>query len=209
MTNNPTNNPANNSTNTNNSLDNLNHLDHFNETWLDADNLTDDAVWQMLVDSVDPVQPSATLRQKVMAAIDGTERFAPFMDRLGHLFQLGQERIREIFSWVDGVEHWLRAPWQTCDLMHIECALADAGADVGLVRVQAGTAFPFHKHQGTERVLILQGTMIDDDGSIYQAGDTPVCQAASSHTFKAGDDEDLIYAVVVDGGVLFIEPEDA
>ena len=76
---------------------------------------------------------------------------------------------------------------------------ACAAADVGFVRVAAGTTFPLHRHLGDEHVLVLQGTYVDSDGSHYRPGDLAFKPEGSSHEFTAGPDQDLIYVTVFHG----------
>jgi anti-sigma factor ChrR (cupin superfamily) len=49
--------------------------------------------------------------------------------------------------------------------VHLVGGSATAGADVGFVRITAGTTFPPHRHLGEEHVLVLQGSYQDSDGT--------------------------------------------
>jgi len=99
-------------------------------------------------------------------------------------------------------------PGPNVSLVHLLGGPATAGADVGFVRVDAGTTFPPHRHLGEEHVLVLQGSYQDSDGSSARAGDLVHMPAGSAHTFTAGPDTDLIYAVVVHGvEIEGIDPE--
>jgi anti-sigma factor ChrR (cupin superfamily) len=70
------------------------------------------------------------------------------------------------------------------------------------VRVPAGATFPLHRHIGEERVLVLQGGFEDQDGRVYRRGDEAWKPAGSEHSFVALPGPDLIYLVVLFGGVV-------
>ncbi|MEL7451469.1 MAG: cupin domain-containing protein, partial [Pseudomonadota bacterium] len=95
------------------------------------------------------------------------------------------------------------------ELLHFAGGPAVATADCGLVRIEAGTQFPYHTHIGTETALILAGCLEDHDGQVYYPGDVSFMEPGSGHTFKAIGDDDLLLAVVINEGLSFAPPEKA
>jgi len=163
--------------------------------------VTRDAL-SLLAAALPPVQPSLhapALRARLMSSVHGPARFAPFIDRLARLIDVAAERARELLASLERPETWLPSFSPNVALVHLLGGPAVAGADVGFVRVTAGTTFPPHRHLGAEHVLVLQGSYSDSDGSSVRAGDLVHMPAGSSHHFTAGPDADLIYAVVVHG----------
>lgn len=148
-----------------------------------------------------PVAPSPGLRDRLMASARGPARFAPFIDRLARLVDLTGERVQALLASLASPGTWLPTPGPNVHLVHFDGGPAVAAADAGFVRVAAGTVFPDHRHVGDETVLVLQGSYSDSDGSHVRAGEIVTRPTDSRHWFTAGPDEDLIYAVVVYGGI--------
>lgn len=146
-----------------------------------------------------PAPPAGDLRARLLAAAAAPERrFGPFVARLARLLDVAHDRARELLAGLARPEAW-QALLPNIGLIHLEGGPAVAGADVGFVRIAAGTAFPHHRHLGDEHVLVLQGGFVEDDGAITRAGASSFRPAGSAHTITALPGEDLIYAVVVYG----------
>lgn len=162
--------------------------------------IEDDEAWHALALALPPRSPSATLRQRLLDAAAGPdERYAPFSERLARLFDVSLERARELLTAITDPGFWQDVIAPGVALVHLEGGPRVATADVGLVRVDAGARFPTHHHLGEENTLLLQGESIDDEGRRNRAGDSIRLTTGTTHAFVAGPDEDLIYAVVVDG----------
>lgn len=146
-----------------------------------------------------PARPPAALRARLLASTRGPGRFAPFIDRLARLIDVAADRARELLASLDRADVWQTSPAPNVGLVHLLGGPAVAGADVGFVRVAAGTMFPPHRHVGEEHVLVLQGNYLDSAGHRVGAGELVHMPADSSHHFTAGPEVDLIYAVVVGG----------
>ena len=146
-----------------------------------------------------PVRPPPGLRERLLASARGPARFAPFIDRLARLIDVAAERARELLASLELPATWQVSPAPNVHLVHLLGGPATAGADVGFVRVAAGTMFPPHRHLGEEHVLVLQGRFEDSHGTVARAGDLVDMAADSSHHLTAGPEVDLIYAVVVRG----------
>lgn len=146
-----------------------------------------------------PRRPPASLRERLLASARGPARFAPFIDRVARFIDVAAERARELLASLEDPATWLPSPGPNIHLVHLQGGPACAAADVGFVRVAAGTTFPLHRHLGDEHVLVLQGTYVDSDGSDYRPGDLAFKPEGSSHEFTAGPDQDLIYVTVFHG----------
>ncbi|HEY0135475.1 MAG TPA: hypothetical protein VGB85_15430, partial [Nannocystis sp.] len=93
-----------------------------------------------------PARPPAALRERLMASARGPARFAPFIDRLARLLDVAADRARELLASLEHPGTWLATPGPNVSLVHLLGGPATAGADVGFVRVDAGTSFPPHRH---------------------------------------------------------------
>lgn len=148
-----------------------------------------------------PVAPSPGLRDRLMASARGPARFAPFIDRLARMVDLTGERVQALLASLSQPGTWQPTPGPNVHLVHFDGGPAVAAADAGFVRVAAGTMFPDHRHVGDETVLVLQGSYSDSDGAVVRAGELAHKPTDTRHWFTAGPGEDLVYAVVVYGGI--------
>lgn len=146
-----------------------------------------------------PRRPPPALRDRLLASARGPARFAPFIDRVARFIDVASDKARELLASLEFPATWLPSPGPNIHLVHLVGGPACAAADVGFVRVAAGTTFPMHRHLGDEHVLVLQGGYLDTDGSRFRAGDTAFKPEGSSHEFTADPDQDLIYVTVFHG----------
>jgi len=164
----------------------------------------DAALHEALAQLTPPAKaPPQLLRERLLAAVARPRlRFAPLFNALTDLFDLNDSELAGIFERAATPEVWLQAPIAGTALMHIEGGPRAAGADNGLVRLQAGARFPRHRHLGLERVLVLEGAYRDEpSGRVYAAGDLHEMPSGSSHALVALPAKELLFAVSVVGGV--------
>jgi quercetin dioxygenase-like cupin family protein len=157
-----------------------------------------------LVDHVPTAKaPPASLRERLMASIQRPElRFAPLYGALSDLFDLSDERLRALFVRAAAPEAWSPAPIPDTWLLHLEGGPRVARADNGLVRIRKGARFPQHLHLGGERVLVLEGSYVDEPSArVYGPGDLHEMPEGSVHAYVASAETDLLLAVSVVRGV--------
>jgi hypothetical protein len=150
-----------------------------------------------LVVGLEPVAPAAAVRDRLLASAGGG-RFDRFAARLAGMFDVGVARARELLGLIEDPGRW-EAAFPGAGLLHFEGGPACAGADNGFVRLEAGAPFPWHRHEGDETVLVLQGSIVDGDGKVTAVGEEDRRRAGTEHDFSAGPDEDLIFAARVFG----------
>lgn len=151
--------------------------------------------------SAEPVAPSTGARARLQAALADESPFAPLVSALARFVDLAEAHMRELVGALGDLARWEPGPGEGVQIFHLDGGPATAGAVVGFVRIPAGAVFPEHTHVGRERVLVMQGTLLDEDGSAARPGDVVEQPAGSTHFVRASDDEDVLLLVVVDGGV--------
>ena len=143
------------------------------------------------------------LRERLLASVGRPElRFAPLYAALGELFDLDAQRLAALFTRAAAPAAWTRVPIPDTLLLHLDGGPRVAGADNGLVKLRAGARFPRHRHLGDERVLVLDGSYVDEpSGRIYRAGDLHEMREGTAHAYVASAERDLLLAVSVVRGV--------
>jgi anti-sigma factor ChrR (cupin superfamily) len=123
--------------------------------------------------------------------------FAAYLEPLAQLFEIAVETARDYLGALSDEDAW-HAMMDGIALQHVQGGPATASADVGFVRVAPDLDFPPHVHVGEERNLVLDGSLIDGDGTTYGPGDLFVHPAGSHHVFRSGS-RGVLFAVVVWG----------
>ncbi len=145
--------------------------------------------------------PPGGRRRLVEAARSGVTRWAPFFGRVSALFDVTDERARELLTLADDPARWVAGPLPGVELLHLEGGPRVAQADVGLVRQPAGMHFPAHRHLGDERALLLEGGYRDDQGRLYRPGHLHEMPAGSVHSYDVLRDGPCLIALVLFGGI--------
>jgi hypothetical protein len=143
----------------------------------------------------------ARLRERLLAGVRRAPlRYAPFYDRLMGLFDLEEAALVALLEKSNDAALW--EPFLPgVHAFHFTAGPRVSEADAGLVRVEAGVAFPGHRHLGRERVLLLEGSYRDSTGVVYQAGDVHEMAKDSRHSYEGSPDAPLVLAVVLYGGI--------
>jgi putative transcriptional regulator len=81
---------------------------------------------------------------------------------------------------------------------HFAAGRAAVGKEAGCLVLSPGARFPRHSHDGPERSMVLEGTLLLD-GRAWHAGSVVECAAGTSHDFAAGAGRDLVVIVIHDG----------
>ena len=156
-----------------------------------------DAAAARLLDGVAPVAPPQSVRDRLLASI-APGRFERFAARFAEMYDVTVARARELFGLIDDASTYDRAiPGAV--LIHFQGGAACAGADCGFIILPAGTKFPWHRHEGEEHVLIMQGRLRDCDGTVIEAGQEDHKGAGTEHEFEAMSGDDLIFCARVWG----------
>jgi quercetin dioxygenase-like cupin family protein len=150
-----------------------------------------------LIDGLVPVSPPASVRARLMTSV-GPGRFERFASRVAAMYDVAVERARELFAMIDDPSTHDRSLGGGV-LIHFQGGPAFAGADCGFIILRPGEKFPWHRHDGEEVALILQGTMIDCDGTVIGPGQEDHKGPGSEHEFVAGEGDDLIFCARVWG----------
>ncbi len=155
------------------------------------------ALFDSLLDEVEQVASPALLHSRLVTSV-ASEPYAPLVPRLAELFDVGRDTVGRLLRKLSDATAWVEmAPGIL--LLHVDGGPRLAGAEVGFVRIAANQSFPPHRHLGEEVTVVLEGSYLDSRGATFGPGDRVANSRDSSHSFRAGPERDLLFAVVVFG----------
>lgn len=164
--------------------------------------LDDDLLVAALLEGLEPVAPSATLRERVMASARAPGRLARFADKLAAMIDVTIDKAKELLDRAADASLWERDLVPGLDALWVEGGPAVAGCVRGFARLAAGAEFPVHTHLGEETTLVLEGAMIESGGAVVRPGETLVMKAGDTHSYAAaGGGPDLVFFVVIREGI--------
>jgi quercetin dioxygenase-like cupin family protein len=155
-----------------------------------------------LCDVLEPMDPPATLRERVLAEVEAGGRLHRFADTVAEMLDVSIERARELLDGIDDKSVWKKGPSEDVTLYDVPGGARTEGSITGFVRVARGGLFPEHDHLGEEHVLIVQGRCIDSyDGRRLGPGDTTHKTPGSPHHIEVLPGPALVFLTVVREGV--------
>ncbi len=157
--------------------------------------------------SIAEVTPSKELKTTIFADLQatGSEKYAGFIKYLMRFFQLPKATITTILDSLNDISApaWDKSPFNGAYLHHFKAGGNHADAHCGLIYLKPGTKISNHEHLGEEKMLVIEGEVIIDDGKIYRSGELAISKKGSSHALQAGDNSAAILAVIANDGVNF------
>jgi anti-sigma factor ChrR (cupin superfamily) len=144
--------------------------------------------------------PAAAVRARLIEAVDGPMRWAPFGGRVAKLWDLERRAADALLQRATNFDAWFPGPLPGIFLLPIEAGPRIVGAQAMFLRGDARTHFPNHQHLGEEHVLCLEGAFVNDDGSVVKRGDYDLRAASSSHAFDVTPDGPCVCAYLLYGG---------
>lgn len=150
-----------------------------------------------------PVPPPPALKARLLASV-AAERHLPFLATVARFADLALEKMRGILKTIDDPQAWEEL-LPGMHVIHFDPGPAMAGADTGFLRLEGGVRFPKHKHHAPEVTVVLEGELIDSDGSHYGPGDVFHKGEGDPHDYAAGPDGLLIFTAHYGFEILFDE----
>jgi len=148
-----------------------------------------------------PRSPSPTIRARIFAAIRANGRLHAHAERVARFFDFAVDKARALLDSIDEPAAWDPGPVPDVALMHFNAGAKLAQADTGLVRFPKGIAWPLHKHIGDEYMLIIEGAIREDDGTLHGPGSVLFRPAGSAHAFDVMPEVDCVSGVILYEGI--------
>lgn len=130
-----------------------------------------------------PAAPASPLRDRLVASVDRLERFAPFTAQVSELLDSPPGRVRLLLHSLSDVGTWASGPLRRMRFKPLNDELGPerAGGAAMFACFEPGFAFPKHRHEGEESILIFEGPLADDAGATYGPGDVVRSADGSCH----------------------------
>ena len=156
-----------------------------------------DELGVLLAEALPPVAPDPAVRERLIRTLAGADRFAPFLDRIAALIDLGADAVRPLLSRIDDAAAW-EPGLPGMHMQHFQAGPRFATADAGFVRLQPGMAFPRHRHLGPELTIVLEGAMRTGD-QVYGPGAVLEMAEGTVHDYGATAERDLVVLTIQTG----------
>ena len=147
------------------------------------------------------VAPSASLRSRLLKDVGGIVPYARYLDDMAEML-VGSRALLE--GELRGLPHpktWVDGPVKHCRLFPCDAGSSLDDVIRSLVLMESGSTFPDHEHLGDEYILVLQGSLLNEDGKLYRPGDKLHMAEGTNHSFEVPDGLDLIYFNIVHHGL--------
>jgi len=158
----------------------------------------------MLVESVvtpESAIPSASLRASVLADVGRIVPYSAYLTDMARLLDGSRKTLESELRDMPHPNTWQEGPIDHCRLFPCDAESKLQDAIRSLVLMESGSHFPMHEHLGDEFILILQGSLEQDDGRVFRPGDKLHMAEGTSHEFDVPKGLDLIYFNVVHTGL--------
>jgi len=142
--------------------------------------------------------PPPALRASLLAALDSRAEvpYSGFARRLQRMYALDEQKTLEVLRKSADPAQWEDQGF--ISLLHFSAGESLPGTHAGFMRLSAGLRFPRHRHVGQEHMLMLAGTLQDEDsGTIYHPGDFLQMEPGSEHAFTILPPHDGVFAILL------------
>ena len=150
--------------------------------------------------AVPATPPPRALRDHILASIDvprAATPYAGFAARLQRMYGLDEQQTLDLLRKSANPAAW--EDQGLISLLHFSAGDSLPRTHAGFMRCAAGLRFPRHRHVGHELMLMLSGTLVDEDsGTIYHPGDSLRMEPGSEHAFSFLPPHDCVFALLLE-----------
>lgn len=133
----------------------------------------------LMAETLDASPPAPEARQRLLAALQGPERFTVFAREIADTFALAPDDALEALRSIDGGS-WQPGIWPGSKLLRTPALTA---AQALIARIPGGVEIPYHRHATRELTFLLDGELREDD-RVYRSGELVDKEAGSAHTLR-------------------------
>ncbi len=138
--------------------------------------------------TLDPQPPPPALRARLLASASARGRYLPFLEPLAAEFDLETARMRELLESAATAEPWQKGLLPGFALIHFVAGPRVVERHAGFARMPAGFEIPLHRHAVEEYVFVLEGLLVQDDGTMVGPGEFSRHAPGSAHAVSVVED---------------------
>jgi quercetin dioxygenase-like cupin family protein len=151
---------------------------------------------ELLAGLVDPVAPPASVRSRLLHAIEGPSRYLPFSRLVSRHFDLPLSSVQQLFERASDPKNWMVGVGPIRRYLDFQPGPAAVAPRAGLIWLSAGGRIPAHRHVDPELMVVLEGVLTDDQGRRVVAGEALELPSGSGHTVQIHDASDVLMALL-------------
>lgn len=148
-----------------------------------------EAALSVLADALPPVPPPPPLRDRLLAALRGPARYAPFIAEIARGFDLTADAVRDAFARMNEPDAWQPALVPGSSFLTTDALRA---ARTVISRLPAGTRIPNHGHAGRELTYVLDGELIENGSAQIGPGQLLDMNLGDEHALAVADDAECL-----------------
>ncbi|HEY3593741.1 MAG TPA: cupin domain-containing protein, partial [Polyangiaceae bacterium] len=115
------------------------------------------------------------------------------------LWDITEAEVDGVFAKSSQRSAWKRTPLPGVRTLGVSGGPHSGQADTFMVRFAPGMDFPRHRHQGSEALLVLEGSYTDSSGRVVEPGDLHEMSPGTEHGFHVAERGPCVGAVVQNG----------
>jgi hypothetical protein len=158
----------------------------------------------LLALTLEPVEPPAQLRARVLERVSGRGRYLAFAPSLARELDLPLPRMRELLEAATTEHPWQGGLLPGFAIIHFEAGPGAGERHAGFARMPAGFELPLHRHLVEELTMVLEGILVDDTGRLLGPGELVRAAPGSVHAITVVQDAVTVSLV---GAVEAVTPE--
>ena len=155
----------------------------------ESDEKIDDAMLSLLADGLEPAAPDPAVRARLLAALHGSERLAPFAAEAARAFGVELGAMREALARVNDASAWLPGFWPGSRLLITPQLMR---AQTVISELPPGIRIPRHRHGGRELTYVLDGVLVENGSLRHGAGALLDMPGGSEHEVSVPDDSECL-----------------
>lgn len=153
--------------------------------------VTDDTL-SVLVEALEEQEPDPSVRERLLSALRGRERWTPSASEVARVFSLSEEDARNALRGIEERTDWIPGPWPGSELLRV-AELSRVAAIIA--RLPAGTRIKAHRHTMRELTYLLDGELRDGD-QVYRSGELMDKPAGSEHALEINERCLVVFALL-------------
>jgi len=143
----------------------------------------------LLAEGLEPSAPDSAVRARLLEALRGAERWAPFAGEVARAFGVELGAAREALTRIHDPSAWVPGFWPGSRLL-ITPKLMQAQTVIS--ELPPGIRIPRHRHAGRELTYVLDGVLVENGSLRHGAGALLEMTGGSEHEVSVPDDSECL-----------------